>query len=49
MILARNNLKKIQELKEFFNGRSKLKDHGSLKYFLGIQVAHSKFLKTRAF
>ena len=42
MILAGNNLKKIQELKEFLNGRFKLKDLGSLKYFLGIEVARSR-------
>ncbi|XP_028114451.1 uncharacterized protein LOC114312425 [Camellia sinensis] len=41
VILIRNDLEQIQELKKFLNDRFKLKDLGNLKYFLGIEVARS--------
>ena len=39
VILTRNDLEQIQELKKFLNDRFKLKDLGNLKYFLGVEVA----------
>jgi hypothetical protein len=41
IIVAGNNLKQIQELKTYLGNCFKLKDLGVLKYFLGIEVAHS--------
>ena len=42
MILAGNNLQDIEDTKQFLSKRSKLKNVGQLKYFLGIEVARSQ-------
>ncbi|KAL6205555.1 hypothetical protein ACLB2K_022813 [Fragaria x ananassa] len=42
VILAGNSLNYIIATKTFLSNRFKLKDLGRLKYFLGIEVAHSK-------
>ncbi|OMP00054.1 Integrase, catalytic core [Corchorus capsularis] len=41
VILAGNNGAKIQEVKSYLNDKFDIKDFGSLKYFLGIEVAQS--------
>ncbi|KAI5338055.1 hypothetical protein L3X38_017326 [Prunus dulcis] len=39
---ARNDMAAINCLKQFLNTRFKIKDLGDLKFFLGIEVSHSK-------
>jgi hypothetical protein len=40
--LASNNLEQVQKLKKHLGDPFKLKDQGNLKYFMGIEVDHSK-------
>jgi hypothetical protein len=42
IILAGNSLNEFQRIKELLDTEFKIKDLGQLKYFLGIEVAHSK-------
>ena len=42
VIISRPNETVINLCKEFLNDQFKLKDLGPLKYFLGLEVAHSK-------
>ncbi|XP_052197415.1 uncharacterized mitochondrial protein AtMg00810-like [Diospyros lotus] len=42
MVITGNDEKAIDDLKKFLNSCFKIKDLGSLKYFLGIEVARSK-------
>ncbi|KAG5228467.1 RmlC cupins superfamily protein [Salix suchowensis] len=42
MIITGNDEQEIQNLKQFLNGRFRIKDLGLLKYFLGVEVALSK-------
>ena len=39
IVVASNNLQTITDFKEFLHDQFKLKDLGSLKYFLGLEVA----------
>lgn len=41
ILVASNNLEAILEFKTFLHDQFKLKDLGSLKYFLGLEVARS--------
>ncbi|XP_070678056.1 uncharacterized mitochondrial protein AtMg00810-like [Malus domestica] len=43
VILAGNNLEDIENMKLFLANQFKLKDLGQLKYFLGIEVARSRY------
>lgn len=40
--MADNDLGKIQEIKDFLNNKFNIKDLGTLKFFLGIEVARTK-------
>lgn len=42
MILAENSLKEFERIKTILDDAFKIKDLGSLKYFLGLEVAQSK-------
>ena len=42
MIITGNNEKAINDVKSFFGFWFKLKDLGSFKYFLGVEVAQSQ-------
>ncbi|WJX63250.1 hypothetical protein P8452_48162 [Trifolium repens] len=42
IILAGNSLDEFQRIKQLLDTQFKIKDLGQLKYFLGIEVAHSK-------
>jgi hypothetical protein len=42
IILAGNSLEEFQRIKRLLDSEFKIKDLGQLKYFLGIEVAHSK-------
>ncbi|KAM2462030.1 hypothetical protein PS1_012938 [Malus domestica] len=42
ILIAGNDSSVIDALKQFLNGRFKIKDFGNLKYFLGIEVSRSK-------
>lgn len=42
IILARDDLAHIQQVKDFLHCKLKIKDLGQLKFFLGIEVAHTK-------
>ncbi|KAK2390516.1 putative mitochondrial protein [Trifolium repens] len=42
IILAGNSLDEFQRIKKLLDSEFKIKDLGQLKYFLGIEVAHSK-------
>lgn len=42
VIIAENNLEKIQETKDCLDERFTIKDLGTLKYFLGIEVARTR-------
>ena len=42
MVIIGNNEKTIRDLKKFLNSCFKIKDLGPLKYFLDIEVTHSK-------
>ncbi|CAJ2648060.1 unnamed protein product [Trifolium pratense] len=42
IILAGNSLDEFQRIKQLLDSQFKIKDLGQLKYFLGIEVAHSK-------
>jgi len=42
IILARNSLTKFDDIKSILHASFKIKDLGQLKYFLGLEVAHSK-------
>lgn len=42
ILITGNDLTTINELKSFLNTKFRIKDLGDLKYFLGIEVAHSK-------
>lgn len=39
IIIARNNIASINQLKYTLNDKLKIKDLGDLKFFLGIEVA----------
>lgn len=38
IVLSGNDYTEIQHVKSFLNDKFKIKDHGSLRYFLGLQV-----------
>lgn len=42
VILAGNSLNKFEIIKTILDNAFKIKDLGQLKYFLGLEVAHSK-------
>jgi hypothetical protein len=42
VIIAGNSMSEIQDIKDALHNTFKIKDLGLLKYFLGIEVAHSK-------
>ncbi|KAJ0860142.1 putative RNA-directed DNA polymerase [Helianthus annuus] len=42
VIMAGNNLAKIQQVKAYLDQKFSIKDLGTLKYFLGIEVARTK-------
>lgn len=42
VILARNDLNEFKSIKAALNNTFKIKDLGKLKYFIGIEVPHSK-------
>ena len=42
IILAGNSLSEFQTIKDILHNSFKIKDLGQLKYFLGLEVAHSK-------
>nr|XP_027186068.1 uncharacterized protein LOC113784102 [Cicer arietinum] len=42
IIISRNNIDEISEIKSFLNCNFKIKDLGHLKYFLGLAIARSK-------
>ncbi|XP_062085881.1 uncharacterized mitochondrial protein AtMg00810-like [Humulus lupulus] len=42
VIVARNNLHEVENLKTRLNSQFKLKDLGNLRYFLGLEVARSE-------
>jgi hypothetical protein len=42
IILAGNSLAEFDRIKTIMDEEFKIKDLGKLRYFLGIQVAHSK-------
>ena len=39
ILIASNDVKAVEDLKLFLDQKFKLKDLGSLKYFLGLEVA----------
>ena len=41
ILIASNDVKAVEDLKLFLDQKFKLKDLGSLKYFLGLEVARS--------
>ena len=41
MIIARDDLSGIQELKDFLNQQFEMKDLGHHSYFLGLEIAYS--------
>ena len=41
VFIASNDVKVVEDLKLFLDHKFKLKDLGSLKYFLGLEVARS--------
>lgn len=41
IIITRNDEVEIQKLKLFLNWQFEIKDLGSLRYFLGMKIAHS--------
>ena len=41
ILIASNDVKVVEDLKVFLDQKFKLKDFGSLKYFLGLEVARS--------
>ena len=41
ILIASNDVKAVEDLKVFLDQKFKLKDLGSLKYFLGLEVARS--------
>ena len=41
ILIARNNVQAVEELKTSLNQHFKLKDLGGLKYFLGLEIARS--------
>ena len=41
ILIASNDVKAVEDLKVFLGQKFKLKDFGSLKYFLGLEVARS--------
>ena len=41
MIITSDDLRGIQELKDFLNQQFEMKDLGHLSYFLGLEITHS--------
>ena len=42
IILIGNCNKEVESFKQVLDGQFKLKDLGDLRYFLGLEIAHSK-------
>ena len=41
-LIASNNIEAVNTFKVFLNAKFKLKDLGTLKYFLGLEVARTE-------